>query len=145
MCWRWVFITLRRFFWHLALHMNWGLVLRAYNDNSWQGKYRKEGDFLQILTAEGGSTRREEARLVGGVHLPGKRTSNTSLPLVSGEALMLCCSWRKRHYRSAWGLWLQRVIWRSEMNRRCEEHWNIFTVYVTAGSCQEKQGISFSL
>lgn len=105
-------------FWHMALQMHLGPVSMACNDNSGQGEYRRERDFLQILTAEEGSAGREGARLEGGVPLPRKRTSSTSLPLISLEPLMLCSFWRKRHYRSVCGLWLQQVIQRSEMNRK---------------------------
>lgn len=90
----------------------------ACRDNSGWGEYRRERDFPQIPTAEECSTGRERSRLAGGVPLPGKRTSNTSLPPISLEALTLCSFWSKRRYRSVCGLWLQRVIRRSEMNRK---------------------------
>lgn len=105
-------------FWHVALQMHLGPVSTACKDHSGQGKYRGEHDCLQILTAEEGSAGGEGARLEGDVPLPGQRTSNTSLPLVSLEALMLCSFWTKRHCRSVCGLWLQQAIWRSEMNRK---------------------------
>lgn len=53
-------------FWHVALQMCSGPMSMACNDNSGQGEYRREHDFLQILTAEECSTGREGTRLEGG-------------------------------------------------------------------------------
>lgn len=119
MCRRRVSITLRR-----GCSGTWPYrwigrpVSMACRDNSGWGEYRREDDFLQIPTAEECSTGRERSRLAGGVPPPGERTSNTSLPPISLEALTLCSFCGKRRYRSVCGLWLQRVRRRSEMNRK---------------------------